>query len=272
VANWLCNQWNDIKGNFKYDLVKTLAGGATGGVMISIANALLNKARHLPNDWVQLGAVFAVAFLLLMFLQGRSRRPKNDMYGLNDPTRERIKREDTVFRAPYFYLKTDLENPICQSCAVTHALFNLGPAFPCSDGKERRVCPHNREHVFPPLLPNVSIIDNILNPLQREAFQLSRELREWMKELGPRPTLEKLDGEDNRVYLKRVHPALDEWSNKFTFGYANRFGGKVVNLANRFAEKGARDFELERAQSVTNEDQVTGIINKLRQLALRVED
>jgi hypothetical protein len=112
---------------------------------------------------------------------------------------------------------------------------------------------------------------SLFDPLQIEAFQLARELREWMKELGPRLPA-RTEDEDPEDYLKRQFALDGEWSTKFTFGYRNRFADRVVNLACRFAENGApRDFTLEGARHVISEDQVADIARRLQLLAAQID-
>ena len=78
---------------------------------------------------------------------------QDSMYRLNNPTRAFFTQDDLVVRSPYLYLKKDMENPICEMCIGTHFVSHLGPPF-IQDGAERRVCPHNSDHIFPPLLPS----------------------------------------------------------------------------------------------------------------------
>lgn len=95
----------------------------------------------------------------------------------------------------------------------------------------------------------------ILTPLQREAFQLSRELRVWMEKLGPRPR----------------DAAEGDWATRLTFGYANRFAERVVKLAYRFAEQNVRDFVLEGATGVISEGQVADIARRIQVLAAQMD-
>jgi|HubBroStandDraft_1064217.scaffolds.fasta_scaffold900092_2 hypothetical protein len=44
--SWLGKQYNDIKGNAKWDAIKLVAG-----VAITAAYFLLQKIRHLEYDW-----------------------------------------------------------------------------------------------------------------------------------------------------------------------------------------------------------------------------
>jgi hypothetical protein len=66
--SWLGKQYNDIKGNLKWDAIKFLVG-----VAITAAYFLLQKTRHLEYDWWVAGGLFAVS-ILLIFLVGRTRK------------------------------------------------------------------------------------------------------------------------------------------------------------------------------------------------------
>ena len=68
AARWLAEQWNQIKGNVKWDLLK-LAGAA----MIPAAYLLFQAVRHSPSDWLLAVVLFAVSVGAFLYL-GRARK------------------------------------------------------------------------------------------------------------------------------------------------------------------------------------------------------
>lgn len=66
ASGWLSRQYNDIKGNRKWDAIKLVAG-----VAITAAYFLLQKIRHLEYDWWVAGGLF-VSSIILIFLAGRT--------------------------------------------------------------------------------------------------------------------------------------------------------------------------------------------------------
>lgn len=119
------------------------------------------------------------------------------------------------------------------------------------------------------LSPPANTETELLSPLQVEALQLEKELRQWIRELGPRPDVKIGANEDSAAYLRRVSEAVTPWSNKLVFGYGNRFRDRIVNLAHRFAEQGPRDFTLENTQGISNEQQAADIAKRIRALAFQ---
>jgi hypothetical protein len=66
MRGWLKEQWHQIRGNAKYDLVRL-----AGATMIAMAYALLQKIRHLSFDWYVLGILFLIsAFSFFYFSRG----------------------------------------------------------------------------------------------------------------------------------------------------------------------------------------------------------
>ena len=64
--SWLGKQYNDVKGNAKWDAIKLVAG-----IAITAAYFLLQKIRHLQYDWYVAGGLF-VSSVVLIFLAGRT--------------------------------------------------------------------------------------------------------------------------------------------------------------------------------------------------------
>jgi len=66
--SWVGRQYNDIRGNAKWDAIKLVAG-----VVIAAAYLLLQKIRHLEYDWWVAGGLFALS-IILFFYAGRTRK------------------------------------------------------------------------------------------------------------------------------------------------------------------------------------------------------
>jgi hypothetical protein len=75
---WLGRQYNDIKGNLKWDAIKVI-----GGAAIAAAYLLLQKIRHLEYDWWVAGGLFVVSVALFVYA-GRAR--KNAGQQLQNPS------------------------------------------------------------------------------------------------------------------------------------------------------------------------------------------
>jgi hypothetical protein len=80
MGRWIARQYNDIKGNFKYDAIKTVIIGVLGLVSAGVIAALMtatSKWLHRPTSNVDLLIVVAVLLLasLLIALTLLPRRP-----------------------------------------------------------------------------------------------------------------------------------------------------------------------------------------------------
>ena len=65
---WLTEQWQQMRGNIKWDLLK-LAGAS----VITAAYLFLQKLRHLSLDWLVAVGLFVVSLVAFLYL-GRARR------------------------------------------------------------------------------------------------------------------------------------------------------------------------------------------------------
>ena len=65
--SWLGRQYNDIKGNLKWDVVKII-----GGAAVTATYLLLQQIRHLEHDWWVAGGLFVIS-IVLFFYAGRTR-------------------------------------------------------------------------------------------------------------------------------------------------------------------------------------------------------
>lgn len=67
MRRFLIDQWQQIRGHFKYDLLRTLFGGLVFAAGIGI----VNKLRHIPLDWIVLVSIFVFGVVLLLVLGRR---------------------------------------------------------------------------------------------------------------------------------------------------------------------------------------------------------
>jgi hypothetical protein len=75
MPTWIEQQWSDIKGNVKWDLLK-LAGAS----VVTGAYLLLQKLRHLPLDWLVAGGLFLTSLLSFLWL-GRVKKDRLQSVG-----------------------------------------------------------------------------------------------------------------------------------------------------------------------------------------------
>jgi len=88
MGKWLKAQWEQIRGNFKYDLLKNVAGAA----MISFGGYLIHRIGSLP-DWLPFLVVFFVALVAFFWLTLRHSKPSAPIKTASraDPLRDKVK-------------------------------------------------------------------------------------------------------------------------------------------------------------------------------------
>lgn len=67
MKRFLIEQWHQIRGNFKYDLLRTVIIA----VVLASGSGIVNKLRHLPLDWIALVAIFLLGVAVLLLLNRR---------------------------------------------------------------------------------------------------------------------------------------------------------------------------------------------------------
>src|SRR5579872_2072193 len=92
---WLRNQWLDIKGNLKYDLLKTVAGGA----LIAAGSWIIHKLGGIDREWVEFCAIFA--FSALLFFIG-NRRPNVPMQPIGTEANRNAKNDALKIRSALY--------------------------------------------------------------------------------------------------------------------------------------------------------------------------
>lgn len=66
--NWLSEQWKQIRGNLKWEVIKWIAQPIAASSLLGALYVLLQKLRNLTWDWWVFGALFIVSLLLLLLL------------------------------------------------------------------------------------------------------------------------------------------------------------------------------------------------------------
>ena len=105
-------------------------------------------------------------------------------------------------------------------------------------------------------------------PLQLEAFQLARELRQFLKESGARPSIRLVNGEEKNREMVAFH----DWHVQFVARYKNRFAGKVKALSLKLNDaKPQLVSPLERwTEEVNNELDLQQCAQTLERMALEL--
>jgi hypothetical protein len=74
MHNWIANFWRDIKGNLKYDLLKTAFQAIGGGGMIAAAGFIIHRIAGIDRVWIEFSAIFVFSALLFVIGTGRPNR------------------------------------------------------------------------------------------------------------------------------------------------------------------------------------------------------
>ncbi len=118
----------------------------------------------------------------------------------------------------------------------------------------------------------------LFSPLQLEAFQLAKELREFLIELGARPEapteedyedIRDVEDSDRLDDLEMKHKL---WVNQLVYGYASRFSERAVKLLHRLGEQGVPvSAWQEKVKSITTEGDIKEIAKELPKFAIRLD-
>jgi hypothetical protein len=98
--------------------------------------------------------------------------------------------------------------------------------------------------VVPPLAEEEEKM--FFSPLQIEAFQLSRDIIQYVSGLGPKPELDKPGTTENRKKIEE----RQQWREKLIAGYDLRFADRDKAISLKFAEKGISITILQEAEYV----------------------
>ena len=92
----------------------------------------------------------------------------------------------------------------------------------------------------------------MLLPVQIEAFQLAKDLRDFLAGLGPRPAFNGAlqDGTNEGIEraLSDLHARERPWDNKLLHGYSLRFAERVARMRHLLGERGLRSEVFENVE------------------------
>jgi hypothetical protein len=139
--------------------------------------------------------------------------------------------------------------------------------------ESRRICDEERREALRQLEEAKSQLA-LFTPLQIEAFQLAKDLRLFLKELGPRPQVSwgNLDPQDGMAKRMTEQNRLQQpWVAKLVYRYAREYAPRVKNLMLRIGETGLPAFQLGAyADGIVNEENVLTASNLLDGLAVQM--
>jgi|SRR5712664_4121538 len=108
IRQWLKNEWEDIKGHFKYDIYKW----ALGGVVVASGAYLVHKFQHLP-DWLPYAVVFVLAVAVLFWLSKQQSRKSNAL--VESSKQSAVAASTTQFQSADEFYKT-YDNALLLEC------------------------------------------------------------------------------------------------------------------------------------------------------------
>ena len=113
---------------------------------------------------------------------------------------------------------------------------------------------------------------SLLNPLQLEIFELARELRDFLKKMGPRPAAHISTDETTLENIRKANAAIQPWLLRLTNTYAAEFADRVQKVIHRLAAENLTDADLDAAASVpNNETKILGIAERLQLLEVKLD-
>jgi hypothetical protein len=294
---------NNIIASATWDGVKR---GIGCSLVTGLATALWEKLKHGSLDWVAIGGMFALTMFVVMsifrkreptiatvdgILEGLPKQPEvNPQYWKPkwqrlqwaNAERERLESEVRRWKALYeSNTAPEITEEMRQSIALQNRLIELGRS-----------------------------IDGFLSPLQIEAIQLSTQLLDFLKQLGP-PLAPKytaqqfynippaqmqalMDANDGdfleacEYYRKDGNPfspaqlenqpiahmtRLFPWYQRVSSSYALNFKGKVDIMRHRFAVEGLPDnIFLLPIEGKKGEKNIRSIAAKLWELAYKISE
>ncbi len=116
--------------------------------------------------------------------------------------------------------------------------------------------------------------EELFTPLQLEAFQLARELREFLKNMGPRPVVD-ISGDkdaDTLEKIRKINAVVQPWLARLINTYRADFEDRVNKIVVRLAAENLRDFALDAATTMpNNEKTILDIVELLPLLAVKLD-
>jgi hypothetical protein len=142
--------------------------------------------------------------------------------------------------------------------------------------RSNRLSPADKENPsLPTDIPTNPVI-SLFSPLQVEAFQLAKDLREFFIGLGPRPVLEKNPQNRTDGPIERAFEFLEEkqgpWNQKLTHGYSLHFADRVYRMKHQLGEVGLsnRLFDDIENMGILNVSNIPDLAREIDRLAVDV--
>lgn len=233
---------NRTGGRFVEGILQNL--GAS--FVISIGAAVWQKVRNGSVDWWAIGALFILAGAVFWALIYFFRRNQGKSHSLPPENADPLKAELQK-------LKDDLTESADLNLEYRAKLAELQDASK-ETGKKLEM----------------------FTPLQLEAFQLARDLRSFLREIGPRPTIDASTFPSTTNGLAQSIVARfnlqSPWLQKLTSGYELKFAQRVKTVRLKFGECGLSGAgELDSwTGSVTTEIEIQLCWQTLDRLAIRL--
>jgi len=249
---------NNFAASAFYDWCKNnLAGPAMTAAVV----ALWGKLKHGSLDWWAIGGMFLFSAILMLLGHRKNRRLEPLQESNLLPPHPPIKPSRLKILSAYYGIDggpdSDVADKYLRPRMVGDALAgwvgaDLFGAFDPAigiykrlkvrysfEGREAVIERRESELLVLPEDPYLkkttqTAVENLFSPLQIEAFQLAKELRGFLKEIGPHPEIMKENGQlDQRAAVKYT-----EWSAKFISGYRGRFAPRVESFRVRVGQLG----------------------------------
>lgn len=277
MVDWITEQWKQIRGNLKWDLLKLV-----GAAMLTGMWALLQRARHLPADVYGYAVLFLGSFLAFMYLGRNQRSTKHpeSKSGSQPPSSPLTIHYAGYGLGPgrYMDVTAALNSHVTAeglNVPVSFSTFGCDPylgsvkqvlvRYSYSERVQRELVKGEHEQL---VLPTPNQI------LRSQAASVGRELYAFLREKGPDPepkfdpsmgTSEKLR-ETVRVrssYVEGVH-----------YGYERKFRQRLKDLMNELAENGITDTGIRPSDvepQAQNAQRIKAIAESLLLLSARME-
>jgi hypothetical protein len=234
-AKRLYKEW---RSNFLVWLIQSLGGTSMIG---AVARAFWQSIHHSVHDWIFLGAMFAVGLLLVvaaLWIQSNK-----------EPRYSEVELDDKLARQ-----RTEIEEQI--PSIMINGTPVAGPAKTAADAlQEASASP-------------------LLSPLQAKAVRLAKDLRVFVRELGPKPELDpaeysRLGGE---TFIFEQFKLQDPWWQKLRGTYALKFRDRVQEIYQQSTQRGMQDYDLRVDADTVKIENLNLVQKKLWELASRLDE
>jgi len=254
------NFFNNLMANAVWDFIKQSIKRLWSAAVLAALLALWQKAKHGSLDWVAIVGMFAVASFLTFL---NFRKPKTSAMIVNNPTaplgessarlvlpedtevkrlRDEIKqREVDEYRSRQIsdQLRAEAREAKDRVAELKQENSTLQGRF--SLEKERLL--NDKANAGNEALRLEAELKAITTSLEFRTFALCREIRAFIKEIGPKPTIDKPDQNSLSEFVRSGK--FQEWKNRYESGYRKRFAARLIDLRNELQEHGQQDNELD---------------------------